>query len=103
MIDRTSLPIRYFEQKVPFGFFFFLHHNICQALRVCLYHQVFICASAVGYYGFDTGAETLDETSALGKGFLAEVSRVWEEETAAAKKKVRMEIYSSTFCLYVCL
>ena len=36
-----------------------------------------ISASAVGYYG-DTGAEIVDETSPLGRGFLAEVCARWE-------------------------
>lgn len=38
---------------------------------------VFICASAVGYYG-DRGGEVLDEDSAPGDGFLAAVCRDWE-------------------------
>jgi len=43
--------------------------------------EVFICASAVGYYG-NRGDEVLLEESASGEGFLAEVCRQWE---AAAK------------------
>lgn len=42
--------------------------------------KVFLCASAVGYYG-NRGNELLDETSSLGVGFLAEVCRQWEKET----------------------
>ena len=42
-----------------------------------------ICASGVGFYG-DTGAQTCDEDSASGTGFLAEVSREWETATAPA-------------------
>jgi len=42
--------------------------------------SVFICASAIGYYG-DRGSEELSEESAAGKGFLAEVCRDWEAET----------------------
>jgi hypothetical protein len=45
--------------------------------------RVFVCASAVGYYG-DRGDEVLSEESAPGGGFLAEVVRVWEEEALAA-------------------
>ncbi len=45
---------------------------------------VLVCASAVGYYG-DRGEETLDETSAPGRGFLAEVCRAWEGEALAAR------------------
>lgn len=42
--------------------------------------KVFLCASAIGYYG-DRGNEILDENSSLGVGFLAEVCRQWEKET----------------------
>jgi uncharacterized protein (TIGR01777 family) len=41
--------------------------------------ESFVSASAIGYYG-DCDNELLDETSALGKGFLAEVCRDWEAE-----------------------
>jgi len=40
--------------------------------------QVFACASAIGFYG-DRGDEGLDETSAAGTGFMAEVGREWEQ------------------------
>ncbi len=43
----------------------------------------FVCASAIGYYG-DRGDELLDESSAAGEGFLAEVCRRWEEEAGRA-------------------
>lgn len=39
--------------------------------------QVFVCSSAIGYYG-DRGDEVLNELSAPGTGFLAEVCREWE-------------------------
>lgn len=42
--------------------------------------KVFLCASAVGFYG-NRGNELLDENSSLGVGFLAEVCRQWEKET----------------------
>ena len=42
--------------------------------------KVFLCASAIGYYG-NRGNELLDETSSLGVGFLAEVCRQWEKAT----------------------
>lgn len=42
---------------------------------------VFICASAIGYYG-DCAEEEVDETSAVGTGFLSSVCAEWE---AAAK------------------
>ena len=44
---------------------------------------VFVCASAVGYYG-DRGDEKLDENSAAGTGFLAELVRDWEAEANRA-------------------
>ena len=43
----------------------------------------FLCASAIGFYG-DRGDEVLDETSAGGEGFLAEVCGAWECEAAGA-------------------
>jgi uncharacterized protein len=43
--------------------------------------RIIVAASAVGYYG-NRGDETLTEQSAPGDGFLAEVCREWEAETA---------------------
>jgi uncharacterized protein (TIGR01777 family) len=48
--------------------------------------KVLVCASATGFYG-DRGDEWLDETSALGKGFLAEVCREWETASTPAEKR----------------
>jgi hypothetical protein len=45
--------------------------------------QVFVSASAVGYYG-DRGAERLTEDSPAGKGFLTEVVMEWEAATRPA-------------------
>lgn len=42
--------------------------------------KIFLCASAVGYYG-SRGDEQVDEESNLGSGFLAEICKSWEEET----------------------
>lgn len=42
--------------------------------------SVFLCASAIGYYG-SRGDEILNETSSFGSGFLADVCRQWERET----------------------
>jgi uncharacterized protein (TIGR01777 family) len=44
---------------------------------------VFVCASAIGYYG-DRGEEVLRENSAAGAGFLPEVCRQWEAATKPA-------------------
>ncbi len=55
--------------------------------------QVFICASAVGFYG-DRGDEVLTEESGPGTGFLAEVVRAWEGETAvAAEVGIRVVLF----------
>jgi uncharacterized protein len=52
--------------------------NLAQALAQAQHKpQVFICSSAIGYYG-DRGDEVLKEESAPGTGFLPEVCRVWE-------------------------
>ncbi len=45
--------------------------------------RVLVCASAIGYYG-DRGDELLDESSAPGTGFLADVCREWEGASAPA-------------------
>jgi len=45
--------------------------------------QVFVCGSAIGYYG-DRNDEVLREDSSPGSGFLAEVCQEWEEATRAA-------------------
>lgn len=46
--------------------------------------ETFVCASAIGYYGPDRADEVLDETSAQGQGFLAEVVADWEQASASA-------------------
>jgi len=45
--------------------------------------KVFVCGSAIGYYG-NRGDEVLSEESSSGKGFLAQVCQEWEEATTAA-------------------
>jgi uncharacterized protein (TIGR01777 family) len=45
--------------------------------------KVFICGSAIGYYG-NRGDEVLREESPPGSGFLAEVCQEWEEATTPA-------------------
>jgi len=47
--------------------------------------RVLVSVSAVGYYG-DRGDEELDERSAPGSGFLAELCQEWEREALAAEK-----------------
>ncbi|GAB2477344.1 TIGR01777 family oxidoreductase [Promicromonospora xylanilytica] len=48
--------------------------------------RVFVCASAIGWYGPDRGDEVLDETSARGEGFLADVVADWEHASDAAAR-----------------
>lgn len=45
--------------------------------------RLFICASAIGFYG-NRGDELLTEASAAGGGFLAELSREWEAASRVA-------------------
>jgi uncharacterized protein (TIGR01777 family) len=46
--------------------------------------RVLVSASAIGYYG-DRGGETVDEQSARGGGFLADVVEAWEGATDEAR------------------
>ncbi len=48
--------------------------------------KVVVCASATGFYG-DRGDEELDESSAQGDGFLADVCGRWEEAAEPARRK----------------
>ncbi|SDD48053.1 hypothetical protein SAMN04488104_103218 [Algoriphagus faecimaris] len=54
-----------------------LHQAIEKAKKKPL---AFISASAVGYYGFNTGTQLMDETAAAGNDFLAQVVIAWENE-----------------------
>lgn len=47
---------------------------------------VLISASAIGYYGYDRGDDTLAEDSERGEGFLADVVADWEEATTPARE-----------------
>ncbi|MFY9611654.1 MAG: TIGR01777 family oxidoreductase [Blastocatellia bacterium] len=44
-----------------------------------------ISGSAVGFYG-DRGDEQLDETASMGRGFMSEICRDWENEAASASE-----------------
>lgn len=52
--------------------------------------RVFVCASAVGYYGYDRGDENLTEDSDRGDGFLADVVADWEDATTPAEQNARV-------------
>lgn len=52
--------------------------------------KVFVCASAIGYYG-DRGSEELTEESTKGRGYLADLCGDWERAAAqAAEHGVRV-------------
>jgi hypothetical protein len=53
--------------------------------------QMFICGSAIGYYG-DRGDEVLNESSSGGQGFLSDVCREWE---AAAQPAIDADIQTA--------
>jgi uncharacterized protein (TIGR01777 family) len=55
--------------------------HACGGLPEASRPRVFVCASAVGYYG-DRGEETLDESSPPGDGFLADLCAEWEAAAA---------------------
>jgi uncharacterized protein len=58
--------------------------NLAQALaRAEEKPKVFVCGSAIGYYG-NRGDEVLSEESLPGTGFLAQVCQEWEEATMPA-------------------
>jgi uncharacterized protein (TIGR01777 family) len=58
--------------------------NLAAALaQSSLKPRVFVCASAVGFYG-SRGDEVLREESPTGHGFLAEVCREWEDASRIA-------------------
>lgn len=54
--------------------------------------RTFVSASAVGFYG-SRGDQVLDEMSPGGSGFLAEVTRRWEEAARAADDVSRLVIF----------
>jgi uncharacterized protein (TIGR01777 family) len=59
-------------------------HNLASALAQAEEKpKVFLCSSAIGYYG-NRGDEPLSEESAPGTGFLAQVCQEWEEATMPA-------------------
>lgn len=48
--------------------------------------RTLICASAIGYYGYDCGDELLTEAAPRGPGFLAQVVADWEAAADAARQ-----------------
>ncbi len=47
--------------------------------------EVFLCASAVGYYGTASKGNAVEETSPVGTGFLAELCHEWESAALQAE------------------
>jgi len=63
--------------------------QVVRAIReATLPPEVFVSASAIGFYG-DRGDAEITEDSAPGTGFLAETCRDWEAETIAAESICR--------------
>lgn len=48
--------------------------------------SVFLCASAIGFYGPRPSDELLDESAKRGEGFLADVVEAWEKEARRAEE-----------------
>ncbi|MEP6644654.1 MAG: TIGR01777 family oxidoreductase [Acidobacteriaceae bacterium] len=66
-------------------------HNLAEAIaHASKPPRIFICASAIGYYG-DRGDEIMREESPSGVGFLCEVCRDWE---AACEPAIRACIHT---------
>lgn len=64
--------------------------NLVNRLReVASPPRVFVCASGIAFYG-DQGDTELTEASPAGEGFLAEVSRAWEDAAAEAADFARV-------------
>lgn len=69
-----------------------LRHSRIDTTRALVAHleslserpEVFVCASAVGYYG-DRGDENLTEGALPGRGFLAQLVADWEAEASRAQ------------------
>lgn len=60
---------------------------LCEGLaRVKNPPRTFICASAIGYYG-NRGDQLLREDSSPGEGFLAEVCKEWEAQSAPLRDR----------------
>lgn len=60
--------------------------------------KVFVSGSASGFYG-DSGDRLMDESGALGKGFLADLAGKWEAEAAKVDPSVRLVLARTTVVL----
>ncbi|HEX8546599.1 MAG TPA: TIGR01777 family oxidoreductase [Cytophagaceae bacterium] len=65
--------------------------------------KAFVCASAIGIYGNDTGSKVVTEATAAGNDFLADVVKHWERAADLANKvgirtvKIRIGIVLSEY------
>jgi len=59
-------------------------NTLAEAIAATGGSTALVNASGINYYGSDRGDENLDESSAPGDDFIAEVSKRWESATAAA-------------------
>ncbi|MFF9480192.1 TIGR01777 family oxidoreductase [Streptomyces sp. NPDC014733] len=57
--------------------------------------RVFVCGSAIGYYG-DTGSRRTDETAPAGTGFLPELCVDWEDAAAPAEAAGIRTVFART-------
>jgi uncharacterized protein len=61
-------------------------HNLIEAIKESSSKpKVFICSSAIGYFG-NCGETELAEESEAGKDFLANVCKIWEDEAAKVEE-----------------
>lgn len=60
--------------------------GVVDALQTAGEGRLLLSTSAVGYYGNRSDDAELDENSPAGEGFLAEVSKAWEEEAKRAEQ-----------------
>jgi uncharacterized protein (TIGR01777 family) len=58
-------------------------HLTAALAKTAVKPRVLVCASAIGFYG-DRGDEILGEKSPIGRGFLPEVCREWEDASRIA-------------------
>ncbi len=66
---------------------------LCSAIKKVMNKpEVFIQASAIGYYGLDAGKGYDEKTSIMAKGFLAEVTRKWEKSVNTVNSDIRLII-----------
>jgi len=67
---------------------------LVKALNEQQHHvQLFISASAIGFYGADTGEQLCDENSPSGHDFLSECVQVWESANGTLSPNIRKVVF----------